>query len=524
MGITPDTKWQEVFDALNAREQSCIRNELGEESFGRGSGSPVLSEGDAEQWQVSIFQCLDPETAQAIYLSVLNLFLTPDKETETCLRGVLANTDVAAIVAAGLPNPTAENAAIAEEFEGELLTCLENLISPSTEGTAFGPPPLDDSLLWQYGTGTPGELVITASTLADGVVYAGSHEGFVYALDAQTGDLLWRFEADDQLGPPPQVSGGVVLVEDLGKLYALDASTGDLLWSDQSAGAGVVHSPVLSGGTVYMSSAGREDRFGVRAIDAVSGDGLWESGLHRSSSIPLLFPVTASGDNLYVSDESQVHALDSTTGNLAWSFDAGDVVQGPPTAFDGVVYLQSYSAVFAVGESTGELFWSYEVDYGGLPDRPPFVVDGVLLTVGLGVLHALDAATGQHLWTFEEDLAQFVSAVSEGMVFVVGVSAFHALDAATGGKVWSLEDGWGLGEVTVTNGVLYANSLTGYLHTVDATTGEPIWSIRIGYHFGGVDKPFLVSDGVVYVGYQLADSGIYALRVGQGAENTGSSK
>ena len=97
------------------------------------------------------------------------------------------------------------------------------------------------------------------------------------------------------------------------------------------------------------------------------------------------------------------------------------------------------------------------------------------------------------------------------MVYVTGDEAFHALDAATGKEMWSLDAGRGLGEVTVVNGVLYANSLDGYLHMMDARTGEPISSVEIGYHLGGADTPYVVSGGVVYVGYQLANSGVYAL-------------
>ena len=88
------------------------------------------------------------------------------------------------------------------------------------------PTPSDDSLIWQYDTGTEGELVIVSPTVTGGVVYAGSYEDRVYALDAESGELLWTFEADSDLSPPPPVVGGVVFVEDLDNLYALDAATG----------------------------------------------------------------------------------------------------------------------------------------------------------------------------------------------------------------------------------------------------------------------------------------------------------
>ena len=70
------------------------------------------------------------------------------------------------------------------------------------------PTPSDDSLIWQYDTGTEGELVIVSPTVTGGVVYAGSYEDRVYALDAESGELLWTFEADSDLSPPPPVVQG----------------------------------------------------------------------------------------------------------------------------------------------------------------------------------------------------------------------------------------------------------------------------------------------------------------------------
>ena len=74
--------------------------------------------------------------------------------------------------------------------------------------------------------------MVNAPTVADGVVYAGSDDNHVYALDAETGELLWRFETDDVIRSSPTVAGGAVYVgSNDNHVYALDAETGGLLWS-----------------------------------------------------------------------------------------------------------------------------------------------------------------------------------------------------------------------------------------------------------------------------------------------------
>ena len=92
--------------------------------------------------------------------------------------------------------------------------------------------------------------------MADGVVYAGSDDMHLYALDAATGEMLWSFETGDVIRSTPTVTGGAVYFgSNDNHVYALDAQTGEMLWSHDT-GNWVQHSPVVSGGAVYIGAAG----------------------------------------------------------------------------------------------------------------------------------------------------------------------------------------------------------------------------------------------------------------------------
>ena len=67
--IDSDTLWSDLFDVFTADEQSCIRTELGDELLESALAMRVLAEGDTEEWMVSIFGCLAPETAAAIFFT-----------------------------------------------------------------------------------------------------------------------------------------------------------------------------------------------------------------------------------------------------------------------------------------------------------------------------------------------------------------------------------------------------------------------------------------------------------------------
>ena len=64
----------------------------------------------------------------------------------------------------------------------------------------------------------------SSPAVVDGVVYVGSNDDYVYALDARSGELRWRYETGGDVDSSPAVVDGVVYVgsED-DYVYALDA-------------------------------------------------------------------------------------------------------------------------------------------------------------------------------------------------------------------------------------------------------------------------------------------------------------
>ena len=130
VSIDGDTVWQDVFDTLTTAEQACIRTALGDE-LESALSRPVMSESDApEQGEVSLYSCLTPETARAVYFSVLITDMQDEVELSenelACLRDLLADTDVAAVVAALVAD--ADDRTAAAEFFTDIMRCLADLI------------------------------------------------------------------------------------------------------------------------------------------------------------------------------------------------------------------------------------------------------------------------------------------------------------------------------------------------------------------------------------------------------------
>ena len=92
--------------------------------------------------------------------------------------------------------------------------------------------------LWSYTTGA---LVSSSPAVANGVVYVGSWDRNVYALNASTGAKLWSYTTGELVDSSPAVANGVVYVGSYDhNVYALNANTGALLWSYATGSDGIL--------------------------------------------------------------------------------------------------------------------------------------------------------------------------------------------------------------------------------------------------------------------------------------------
>ena len=119
----------------------------------------------------------------------------------------------------------------------------EHILSSNTVGNL--------ALKWKYMTGF---AVLSSPAVANGVVYFGSYDKNVYALNASTGALIWKYTTGNEVVSSPAVANGVVFVgsED-NNVYALNANTGTLLWKYLTGGS-VDSSPTVANGVLYVGS------------------------------------------------------------------------------------------------------------------------------------------------------------------------------------------------------------------------------------------------------------------------------
>ena len=105
------------------------------------------------------------------------------------------------------------------------------------------------------------DYFLSSPAVWNGGVYFGSGDGLVYALDAASGKLKWRFATADVVHSSPGISDGTLYIGSWNTyLYALDAASGKEVWRCKTGDDGEIHnhvgiqaSPAVADGSVYFS-------------------------------------------------------------------------------------------------------------------------------------------------------------------------------------------------------------------------------------------------------------------------------
>jgi len=213
----------------------------------------------------------------------------------------------------------------------------------------------------------PFDFYLSSPTLANGDVFFGSGDGNVYALDAASGALKWKFKTGNVVHSSPAVSGGMLYVGSWDHyLYALDAATGRLRWKFETGADNDIHnqegiqsSPSIADGVVYFGC--RDSKF--YAVDATTGKELWRFDNKGSWAIDA--PGVANGVVYWAtSDTGKFHASDAKTGADRFVLDFNHwPMFSSPALVGSVAYLGSHNgSLFAIDIAKGAILWSYQTD------------------------------------------------------------------------------------------------------------------------------------------------------------------
>lgn len=428
-------------------------------------------------------------------------------------------------------------------------------------------------------------------TVAGGRVFVGSQNGTLYSLDARSGCVFWEHKAQADVRTAisigPWTKGmprryAAYFGDGKASVYAVDAQSGELLWKtpplDSHAVARITGAPLLHGGRLYVPVSSTEEVLGGRpqyecctfrgsvvALDALTGQQLWKAYTIQDEPKPTR--KNSAGTQMW-----------GPSGGAVWTTPTLDARRGLLYVGTGNAYTDpdppATDAVVAFDLKTGKLVWSRQpqagdrwnfscatpdkvncaepggpdFDFGASPILRELPGGRRILIAGQksGIVYGLDpddqgkivwqtrVGNGSELGGVEWGPAADGSAVYVANSDVIGpkrdqAGGLHALKLATGEKVWfappkpECNDGAKRGcsgaqsaAVTVIQGVVFSGGIDGHIRAYSTSDGAVVWDFNTARDYetvngekgkgGSLDAagPTVV-DGMLYVnsGYGL---------------------
>jgi outer membrane protein assembly factor BamB len=238
--------------------------------------------------------------------------------------------------------------------------------------------------------------ILSAPAYADGVVYYGTTDKKVYAVDVESRGIKpgWPFEADSAIWASPLVADGQVYVASMDHhLYCLDAQTGEKIW-DTEVGGAMAKQPLLVDGILYVGAFDGK----VHAIKADSGE-LVEGFDFLANNWIWSTPLIGEGQLFVTSLDGFLYALDPATGNVmapypynSGEIDGGkDVIRANPVEAGGFIVIGTEKGrLIAVKEAQRGCTWPSGTPESAVYTTPVVSGEKIYVIQMNGQVHTLD--------------------------------------------------------------------------------------------------------------------------------------
>jgi quinohemoprotein ethanol dehydrogenase len=335
----------------------------------------------------------------------------------------------------------------------------------------------------------PGGMGVVAEPIVvDGTIYVSAPQSIVYALDAVSGKLLWKFDPHVRLNQAingsysARVNTGVAVWE--GKVYvgtgdcrliAIDASSGTQVWETpvcEATQTGITGAPHVAKGKILMGYNGSDD--GVRgaliAYDANTGKEAWrfwtvpgEPSKPFETKALELAAKTWSGKEWWRiggGDVWNAITYDDVTGLVIFGTAGAGVDYGELSSIKATGDKLFAGCIIAVNADTGEYVWHFQTSAPGMQTEnnhimmTDLVINGEKRHVAMtapknGFFYVLDAKTGTLLSA--KPLVKTTWATS---VDLQTGRAIEVPKATGGGKQWTVHNWWPMSFSSLT-GLVY---------------------------------------------------------------------
>ena len=335
-------------------------------------------------------------------------------------------------------------------------------------GTADGTLPNSLQLIWKFKTGAE---IKSSPAINDGIVFIGSADANVYAIDLEKGHKIWEYTTGDFVEATPCVVNGCVFVGSSdGFLYALDAKTGSLKFKYETGSqilgaANWTRSP--DGQSIWIL-VGSYDNI-LYCLDSADGRLIWK---YETDNYINGSPAVGEGIVAFGGCDAQIHVVSLTDGSEIKKIDTGSYIAASAAIFEGQIYVGNYDNVLICADiASGKIRWKYTYAESPFFSSPAVSPNVILLGCRDRLVHCIGRSNGKQIWTFktlgEVDSSPVIC--GDKVVFGSEDGRFYMIKLSDGSRVWSYEIGRAVtSSPAIAKGMVIVGSDDGYLYAFAA--------------------------------------------------------
>ncbi len=331
-------------------------------------------------------------------------------------------------------------------------------------GRAAGSLPDKLEPLWKFKT----DGAITASPVIEaGIVYVGSTDANVYAIDMETGSKVWAEKVGDAIEAAACVVDDSVYVgAGDGFLYSLNKADGSLRWKYETDGqiVGGANWTLSPDGSKTWILVGSYDN-AVHCVDAESGKPIWKC---ETDNYVNGTPAVDEGRTVFGGCDAIIHVVSLADGAKIKGIDSSAYIAGSAAFLDGCVYVGNYDGEFLKADvASGSILWRYGDKEAPFLSTPAIGSDVVVIGGRDNNVHCISRDKGEVVWIFKTLGEVDGSPVICGDKVVIGSGdgRLYMIRMSDGTQVWSYEIGQPLtSSPAVARGVVVIGSEDEYVY------------------------------------------------------------
>ena len=284
------------------------------------------------------------------------------------------------------------------------------------------------------------DVMISAPVISDGILYAASQNGSVYAVLLENRTVKWKKTFEDSFESSPVFLDNSLYLGSLGGLFfRLDSLDGSVVWQAEIG--------TRIAGSANILPADRQFIF----------FGCYDSGFY---------------------------SVDTDSGKIRGSLQAESYINGTPAADENILAFGSCDGNLYIADGLKDEKETV-FEFGNYIAGSPLIQNGTVTAAAYnGMIKSYDLETKKLLWEWQEPSngAFVASPSSDGRLIVTGNKngTVYALDAWSGQLAWEFKCGGGIeASALIAGDKVFIGSADGYLYIIDLNNGKEITSFAM---------------------------------------------